>query len=63
MGTVLKMWLENEFRLTNLRAMGKQLFLGNACKYNVNRGADIKNKLFSSVQLHITPETGPFQGL
>jgi hypothetical protein len=51
MGPVLKMWLENEVRLTNLRAMGKQLSLG------------IKNQLFPSVQLHITPETGPFQGL
>jgi hypothetical protein len=29
MGPVLKMWLENEVRLTNLQAMGKQLFLGN----------------------------------
>jgi hypothetical protein len=29
MGQVLKMWLEDEVCLTNLRAMGKQLFWGN----------------------------------
>jgi hypothetical protein len=42
MGPVLKMWLENEVRLANLRAMG------NSCVW-VIWGADTKNQLFPSV--------------